>query len=388
VPGPIAVPRPAAVAATEFIVDRIELLSELSVALTAVERKTTIPMLSNFLLVASQGRLTISATDLDSSMRSSCNARVKQEGACTIPARRFYDYIRLLPEGEISIKLLDNYWVQIRAGRSRTKMVGMDRGNFPQIPAFPTWAALAIPCALMRNLITQTLFAVSAEESRYTLNASLLVLSATTVSMVATDGHRLAQVENHNTPLSSLTEEKRVLIPRKALNDLSALLAAAKEETVEFADDGQTLFFRVGGRVLTSRRLTGQFPNYANVIPRDNRKCVIVRATELLASIQRVAQFADERSNAIKMRLDANLLSLSAKSTESGESEDTIETPYAGEPVTIGFNSGYIVDFLKALGNQGEVRIELKDGTSAAIMRPEGGDSSTDFKLVLMPLRV
>src|ERR1700735_5026216 len=142
------------------------------------ERKTTIPILSNFLFEATQGaggdRLTITATDLDQSLRTSCAAKVKKAGACTIPARKLYDYIKLLPEGEISIKLMDNHWVQIRAGRSNTKMVGMARANFPQVPEFPASGAVKISVSSLKNMVSKTIFAISNEESRFTLNVALL----------------------------------------------------------------------------------------------------------------------------------------------------------------------------------------------------------------------
>jgi DNA polymerase-3 subunit beta len=389
----------------EITVSRAELLRELTAAQSVVERKTTIPILSNFLFEASaadgesaaagnSGKLTITATDLDQSVRTSCAAKVKKPGACTIPARKLFDYIKLLPEGDISIKLMDNHWVQIRAGRSNTKMVGMARANFPQVAEFPATGAFRISAASLRNMISKTIFAISNEESRYTLNGALLVLKAESMAMVATDGHRLAHIEKLGEQLEGISGEKKTLIPRKALSELLSLLNATdvpkdKEiQTVEFADDEQTLFFRVGGRVLTSRKLTGQFPNYEAVLPRDNNKFVIVRSEDLMGSIQRVAQFADERSGAIKIRLEQNELKLSSSSTDSGESEDTIETPYNYDPIVVGFNSQYLIDFLKAIGTTGEVRLEFKDAQSAGQMRPEDASEDVKYRYILMPMRI
>jgi hypothetical protein len=147
-----------------------------------VERKTTIPILSNFLIEAEDDRLNITATDLDQAIRTSAAVKVKKPGACTIPARKLYDYIKLLPEGEISIKLLDNHWVQIRSGRSNTKMVGMARANYPQVPEFPSVAATSIPALVLKTLINRTIFAISNEESRYTLNGALLVINSCSLS--------------------------------------------------------------------------------------------------------------------------------------------------------------------------------------------------------------
>jgi DNA polymerase-3 subunit beta len=333
--------------------------------------------------------LNITATDLDQAIRTSAPVKVKKPGSCTIPARKLYDYIKLLPDGDISIKLLDNHWVQIRSGRSNTKMVGMARANYPQVPEFPTIAATTISHSALKTLIARTIFSISNEESRYTLNGALLVIKAESLAMVATDGHRLAYVEKPNETLEGISGEKRVLIPRKALQELQQLLSSAgDDDNVEFADDEHTLFFRVGHRTLSTRKLTGQFPNFEAVLPRDNTKFVVVKCSELSAAIQRVAQFADERSGAIRMRLESNELKISANSTEAGESEDTIDTPYSSEPITVGFNSVYILDFLKAMSNEGEVRLEFKDSQSAGQMRPEDPDAEYKYRYVLMPMRI
>lgn len=374
--------------AMEISVSRQELLRELTATQSVVERKTTIPILSNFLIEAADDKLIITGTDLDQSMKTSCAAKVKKPGACTIPARKLYDYIKLLGDGDISIKLLENHWVQIRSGRSNTKMVGMARANFPQVPEFPETSVTKIPAASLKNLIAKTIFAISNEESRYTLNGALLMLKAESLTMVATDGHRLAHIEKSGESLSNISGEKKTLIPRKALAELQSLLSSSNEEYLDFADDEQTLFFRIGHRTLTSRKLTGQFPNFEAVMPRDNNKFVVVRSEDLNSSIQRVAQFADERSGAIKIRIEQNELKISSSSTDSGESEDVIETPYSFDAIVVGFNSAYMLDFLKATGNSGEVRLEFKDAQSAGQMRPEDGSDDYKYRYIIMPMRI
>jgi DNA polymerase-3 subunit beta len=374
--------------AMEITASRQDLLRELTATQSVVERKTTIPILSNFLLEAEDDRLNLTATDLDQAIRTSATVKVKKAGACTIPARKLYDYIKLLPDGDISIKLLENHWVQIRSGRSNTKIVGMARANYPQVPEFPAVSATSIPIPALKALIARTIFAISNEESRYTLNGALLILKAESLAMVATDGHRLSFVEKINENLEGVSGEKRVLVPRKALQELQQLLNSTEAEKVDFADDEHTLFFRIGHRTLSTRKLSGQFPNFEAVMPRDNTKSAVVRSSELSAAIQRVAQFADERSGAIRLRLEGNELRISANSTESGESEDTIDTPYSSDPIVVGFNSIYILDFLKALGNEGEVRLEFKDSQSAGQMRPEDPDAEYRYRYVLMPMRI
>jgi DNA polymerase III subunit beta len=381
-------------ATMEISVSRQDLLRELSATQSVVERKTTIPILSNFLLEAGPGegdatdRLTITATDLDQSIRTSCAAKVKKPGACTIPARKLFDYVKLLPDGDISIKLMENHWVQIRSGRSNTKMVGMARANFPQVPEFPETGLTQLSAASIKGMISKTIFAISNEESRYTLNGALLILKAESLSMVATDGHRLAHIEKTGESLKNISGEKKTLIPRKALAELQSLLADSDGEALDFYDDEHTLFFRLGHRVLTTRKLTGQFPNYEAVLPRDNNKFVVVRSEELMGSIQRVAQFADERSGAIKIRLEQNEMKISSSSTESGESEDTIESPYSFDPIVVGFNSTYLIDFLRAVGSSGEVRLEFKDAQSAGQMRPEDPADDFKYRYVIMPMRI
>jgi DNA polymerase-3 subunit beta len=371
----------------EISVSKNDLLKELTATQGVVERKTTIPILSNFLFEAAGDKLSITATDLDLSLRTSCPAKLKKEGSCTIPARKLYDYVKLLADGDISIKLLENHWVQIRSGRSNTKMVGMARANFPALPLFPAESALQLPAQVLRQLIGRTIFSISNEESRYTLNGALLVLKPESLTMVATDGHRLAHIEHGGTKLP-VSGELKVLVPKKAMAELSTLLNSTDAQTVEFAKDESTLFFRIGGRLLTSRQLTGQFPNYEAVLPRENNKFVSVHCDDLSAAIQRVAQFADERSNAIRMRVEKNELKVSSSNTETGESEDSIEVAYAGDPMVIGFNSQYLLEFLKVVGS-GDVRFEFKDAQTAGQLRPdEAADSEYRYRYIVMPMRI
>jgi DNA polymerase III subunit beta len=373
-------------ATMEISVSKNDLLKELTATQGVVERKTTIPILSNFLFEASGDKLSITATDLDLSLRTSCPAKVKKEGSCTVPARKLYDYVKLLGDGEISIKLLENHWVQIRSGRSNTKMVGMARANFPALPLFPA-DAIQLPAQVLRQLIARTIFSISNEESRYTLNGALMVLKPESLTMVATDGHRLAHIEHGGTKLP-VSGEMRVLVPKKAMAELSTLLNTSDAQTVEFAKDESTLFFRVGGRLLTSRQLTGQFPNYEAVLPRDNNKSITVHCDELSSAIQRVAQFADERSNAIRMRVEKNELRVSSSNTETGESEDSLETAYTGDAMMIGFNSQYLLEFLKVVGT-GDVRFEFKDAQTAGQLRPdEASDSEYRYRYIVMPMRI
>jgi DNA polymerase-3 subunit beta len=267
-----------AVGTMEITVSKVELLRELTATQGVVERKTTIPILSNYLFEAADDKLSLTATDLDLSLRTSCNAKVKKEGSCTIPARKLHDYVKLLPDADITIKLLDNHWVSIRCGRSNTKMVGMAKSNFPSLPAFPTAGVVKIPGQVLRGLIARTGFAISSEESRYTLNGALMLLKPESITMVATDGHRLAHCERSGEKFEGVSGEMKTLVPKKAMDELKSLLDSTDAETVEFAKDDSTLFFRIGSRLLTSRQLTGQFPNFEAVLPKDNSKSITLNS--------------------------------------------------------------------------------------------------------------
>jgi DNA polymerase III subunit beta len=385
---PVEVAPAVATATTtmEITISKFELLRELTATQGVVERKTTIPILSNYLFEAAGDKLQLTATDLDLSLRTACNAKVKKEGACTIPARKLYDYVKLLPDADITIKLLENHWVSIRCGRSNTKMVGMARSNFPALPVFPTAGVVKIPAAVLRSMIAKTGFAIAHEESRYTLNGALMVLKSESITMVATDGHRLAHIERAGEKFDGVSGEMKTLVPKKAMDELKSLLDATDAETIDFAKDESTLYFRVGQRLLTSRQLTGQFPNYEAVLPKEITKSISVQGDELGAAISRVAQFADERSHAVRLRLEKDELKLSASSTDSGESEDSIEIAYSGDPVTIGFNAQYLTDFIKATGSA-EVKLELKDAQSAGQFRPADGDDYK-YRYIVMPMRI
>ncbi len=369
----------------EFSVRRSDLLDELAMTQGVIERKTTIPILSNLLVEAKGTRVMITATDLELSVCTSCEAKVKKEGAGTIPAKKLLELVRLLPEEEIRFKLLENHWVQVVCDRKTYKMVGMARDNFPAIPAFPH-TLVKIPAKILQGLISKTQFAISMEESRYTLNGGLLLLKPDTLSMVATDGHRLALAETDH-KLAGLNNEVRVLIPKKAMAEVQKLATEAGDDAqIEFARDDSHLFFQVGHRLLISRILTGQFPNYEAVLPRENNKSVVLERGELNDAVRRVSQLADQRSHAVKFAVAKEGVEISASSPEYGEAKENIDKEYKGEPLAIGFNAQYMLDFLGAAA-EGPISIELKDEQSAGQMRPLA-DEQYRYRYVIMPMRI
>ena len=369
----------------EFSVKKFDLLQELNLTQGVVERKTTIPILSHLLCEAKGNSITITATDLELSVRTTCEAKVKKEGAGTIPAKKLLELVRLLPEGEIKFKLLENHWIQITSDRRTYKMVGMAKDNFPAVPAFPH-ALVKIPAKILSSLIQKTSFAISMEESRYTLNGSLLLLKPDSMIMVATDGHRLAvtEVDHH---FEGLSNEARTLVPKKAMTEILRLANEAGDDgQIEFARDESQLFFQVGGRLLISRILTGQFPNYEAVLPRDNTKTIVLERGEFHDAVRRVSQLADQRSHAVKFSVSTEGVELSASSPEYGEARENIEKEYKGEPISIGFNGQYLLDFLAAAAD-GPISVELKDEQSAGQLRPLGDDKYR-YRYVIMPMRI
>jgi DNA polymerase-3 subunit beta len=369
----------------EFSVKKYDLLGALNLTQGVVERKTTIPILSHLLCEAKGNSVTLTATDLELSIRTSCEAKVKKEGAGTIPAKKLLELVRLLPEGEIKCRLLENHWVELVSDKKKYKLVGMAKENFPALPAMPH-TLVKIPAAVMESLIGKTKFAISMEESRYTLNGGLLILKPDTLAMVATDGHRLALAETDQ-KLAGLNGEMKVLIPKKAMDEVEKLAAAAGSEAhIEFAKDESHLFFQVGHRLLISRILTGQFPNYEAVLPRDNNKTVVLDRVELSDAVRRVSQLADQRSHAVKLAVSKEGIEISASSPEYGEAKENIDKEYKGDPIAIGFNSSYMLDFLAAAAD-GPVSIELKDEQSAGQMRPLA-DESYRYRYIIMPMRI
>src|SRR5579862_5343652 len=253
----------------EFTVSRAELVRELNLSQGVVEKKTTIPILSNVLLEADGDRIVLTATDLELGIRCSCPARVKKAGGGTIPARRLLDYVRLLPEADLQVKIQDNHWASLVCGRSKTRIAGMSRESFPELPQMPDVLA-QIPVSVLSSMISRTIFAISMEESRFTLNGSLLLLKSNGLAMVATDGHRLAMVE-HPVDLPGVTSLFRALLPRKAMGEILKLGGESNSDAmIQFSGDENHLFFQLGDRLLLSRKLTGNFPDFERVLPKDH----------------------------------------------------------------------------------------------------------------------
>jgi DNA polymerase-3 subunit beta len=370
----------------DFTIEKSRVLKELALTQGVVEKKTTIPILSNLLVEVEGEILRISATDLDLGVCCHCPAKVKSAGSGTIPAKRLLEIVRSLPEAEVHFKALENHWVQVTCERSSFKLVGMARENFPMLPSLPPGLA-TLPANVLATAIQKTVFAISSEESRYTLNGALLLLRPGSVTMVATDGHRLALIER-DIEVAGLKNELRLLIAKKAMVELVRLLSEGEGELpVSISKDEGHLFFSLGQRVLICRMLTGQFPNYEAVLPRENNRVLQLDKEAISAAVRRVALLADERSRAVRMRLEKGQLEISSSSGEYGEAREVLDTSYQDEAMQIGFNYQYLLDFFGVVDEAGKICLELKDEQSAGQLRPlEQG--AYQYRYVVMPMRI
>ncbi len=370
----------------EFTVTKADLLRELSLSQGVVEKKTTIPILSNVLIETAGDRVNLTATDLELGIRCSCPARVSKPGAGTIPARRLLDYVRLLPDADVSIKFQENQWASVQCGRSRSRIAGMSRESFPELPQMPDVLA-SLPVGALTSMIGKTIFAISMEESRFTLNGALLILRSDGLAMVSTDGHRLAMVEKE-LEIAGLTGIYRALLPRKAMSELLKMAQEADSDTpMQFSGDENHLFFRIGDRMLISRKLTGNFPDFERVLPKNHSGSVTLTRDELRSAIERVSQFSDERSRAIRVQVTPGEVTIHSSVSESGESEESIAAEYDGANLDIGFNAAYMLDFLRALP-ESQVAFHFKDSQSAGELRPGGDHAKDTYRYVVMPMRI
>lgn len=384
---PPSAEKPVDISLIEFVADRNQLMAEVAAAARVTDIRSTQPLLTHLLIRATGGGvLSITGTDLKRTVTTECPAAIKTLGEAAVPAQKLVNYLKLLPEGGVSMKLLANYHMQITAGHSRTKMSGVAPNSFPKPPS-PSATSLSLSSRGLKTLIRQSLFAVANSEERYLFNAALLLLREDRMGMVATDGRRLSLVEVQEDRLA-IDGYKKVLLPRDSMGDLLSLLGSSKEESVGFSEDDSTCYYRIGHRTFSVRKLIGQFPNYEAILPRDTANSVVIGAGDLLGAVQRVLEFSDEKSSGVKLQLDKNSLTVSASAPERGESQEVLPLSYTAEAATIGFNGHFIVEFLKTIGAEGEVRLSLKDSASAAVITPEAFNPEYQQKYVVMPMRI
>jgi DNA polymerase-3 subunit beta len=367
-------------------VERSELVKSLSHVHRVVERRNTIPILANVLIRAGKNGLELKATDLDLEIVETLPAEVKQAGATTVPAHMIYDIVRKLPEGA-QIELQsgnDRGSLAIRAGRSRFTLQSLPETDFPDLAAGELPHRFSLPTADLKRLVDKTQFAISTEETRYYLNGIYLhAVEEKPVKLraVATDGHRLAQVEMPAPKGAS--EIPGVIVPRKTVAEVQRLVEDGGEE-VEIELSPSKIRFSFNKVVLTSKLIDGTFPDYVRVIPAANDKTLVVEKAEFAAAVDRVSTVSSERGRAVKLSLTSGKLTLSVTNPDSGSATEELEVEYAAEALDIGFNSRYLLDITAQLEGE-KAELKLADPGSPTLLRDQDAAGAL---YVLMPMRV
>ena len=370
----------------KITIERSELIKSLGHVQSVVERRNTIPILSNVKIEAAEGRLTLNATDMDLDMVDSVGANVETPGAITVSAHTLYDIVRKLPEGsQVELNASGDGQMQLSTGRSRFTLSCLPTDEFPVLSGGELPHNFNVTAAELRSLIDRTKFAISTEETRYYLNGIYLHKAdrdgVDVLRAVATDGHRLASVE---APLPAGSENiPGVIVPRKAVTELRKLIDESGDE-VAISMSESKIRFSFDNAVLTSKLIDGTFPDYQRVIPSGNDKDMKVNCKLFSDAVDRVSAISSEKSRAIKLVLSSGLLALSASSPEHGSAEEEIEVTYEGDSVEIGFNSAYLLDITRQIEGDTAL-VSLADGNSPTILR-EMDDASALY--VIMPMRV
>lgn len=374
----------------EARLNRSEFLNELLPMQGIVERKTTIPALAHILLAAKEDRLTLSATDLDVSLTSWCAGEVGREGRVAVQAKKLTEIIRALSVEEVLLAEEEPQTLSIKAGASRFKIRGMDPEDFPSLPGVGEAATAEIPFPEFKRMVTKVLFAVSAEESRFQLNGALLKIKGSSLQLVATDGHRLALVENAvvkggegGGEAGGEEEAEGVLVPRKALHELQRFEG---EGGLTFQRGQHHLLFRLAQRELVCRILEGTFPDYERVIAKENHNQIVFDRRLLGDAVRRAALLTGDRARAVRLEFTPEHLTISAANPDLGEAVEELPCDYSGEGFRLGMNPDYISDFLAAAETD-RVRLDLKDENTQAVGYPvEGPDDR--YLCVIMPMRI
>jgi len=370
----------------EFVVRKNDLLRELQLFQGIVERKNTIPILANVLMEAKDDEVRFLATDLEVGLRSKCKANVTKPGALTLPAKKFYEIVKSLPETDIRVAE-DKGGVKVAADRFDSRMQTLPREDFPTLPETTGKGAVALPPSALKEMVSKTHFAITGEDTRYFLNGALFVLRPESMSLVATDGHRLALVNvgRNGTAKKEGDEDAKAILPKKTLSELARLLGES-DGAISYERGENHLFFNVGDRMLISRMIDGQFPAYERVIPKGNDKHIEFERDRLTNAVRRVALLSNERSRAVKFQIDKGKVDVTSSSPELGEAKETLPVDYNGVPLQICFNAQYVLDFLSAVTTD-VVALELKDEVSQAVMTPIGAEGY-EYTYVIMPMRV
>ena len=360
-------------------------MNELTLMQGVVERKNTIPILSNILLRAADGHLSFTSTDLDLTLLSQAEAKVTRPGSVTVPARKLFDLIRNLPEADVNLKLLDNHYLGVTCQRSNFRLVAQPAEDFPTVPKVEAKKGVSFPLDLWKRLTRKVLYAVSAEETRFQLMGALLKDKGKEFELVATDGHRLSLIDFPKEDAKATVPN--VLIPKKALAEILKM-DGGSEPRLEIRHSENHLLFTVGSRQLIARLLDVNFPDYEKILSKNNDRVALVPTGATKDAIRRVSLFSSERSRGVKLSFEKDLLTVASASQELGEAHETLDVSFDGEPLSIGLNAQYLLDFLEEAETE-TVRLELKDENTQCLCQPEGGlEGASRYLYVVMPMRL
>lgn len=348
-----------------------------------VSTRTTLPILSNVLLRAANNKLEFTATDLDVSISCSVEAKVKKSGATTIPVKKFFGIVRELASPEIELEVDEKHACSVRAGASFYKILGLSADEFPPIHSLKDDKKITVPQEKLKGMLRKTSFAISTDESRYVLNGIFISLKEHKMTMVATDGRRLALVDEEvDIPVNSQNE---FIIPTKAVNELNRLLVDKGDVELKLSENQVALTLNDDkgfSILLLSKLVEGNYPNYRQVIPNETKERIALPREELLAAVRRAQIMTSDKANSVKMTVALNNLAITANSPEVGEARESMAINYKGKEMAIAFNPAYIVEPLAAL-TEDEVFLELIDELSPGVLKING-----PFLYVVMPMRL
>lgn len=348
-----------------------------------VSTRTTLPILSNVLLRAANNKLEFTATDLDVSISCSVEAKVKKSGATTIPVKKFFGIVRELASPEIELEVDEKHACSVRAGASFYKILGLSADEFPPIHSLKDDKKITVPQEKLKGMLRKTSFAISTDESRYVLNGIFISLKEHKMTMVATDGRRLALVDEEvDIPVNSQNE---FIIPTKAVNELNRLLVDKGDVELKLSENQVALTLNDDkgfSILLLSKLVEGNYPNYRQVIPSETKERIALPREELLAAVRRAQIMTSDKANSVKMTVALNNLAITANSPEVGEARESMAINYKGKEMAIAFNPAYIVEPLAAL-TEDEVFLELIDELSPGVLKING-----PFLYVVMPMRL
>jgi DNA polymerase-3 subunit beta len=364
----------------EVVLDREAFLKGLQMVQNIVEPRQTLPILANVLLETEEGTVRLTATDLEVGGRVTVPARVVGKGAITVSARKLAEIVRELPAAAaVALKVGDNAGVSLRCAGVTYKLVGMPPDDFPPVVPASPGAWLTLEAKVLRDMLTQTSFAISHDETRYALNGVLFALSGTEMRLVATDGHRLALAVR---ALGEVGRAVTGIVPRKAIAEIMRVLGVGEEVQIGITENQFVL--QMPNFVMTARLIEGQFPNYEAVIPKAHPGKLVISRTALTAALRRVSVMAEERNKPVKVVLAPAALRIMASSQDMGEAEETLDVDYTGDELAIGFNSRYLLDAIAPIDNE-QVGVEFKDALSPGVVKSVSDDG---YCCVIMPMRI